>query len=463
MMNATGAVTGVSVSHSTATVDDVARAGAADQRAEVAELIEKPYVTEAFALHTCNRTEAYVVTDDASVGRAAFETFAPHVDDESVHYMDHEESLAHLMRVAGGLESLVLGEDQILGQVRTAYEDARGEGGIGPMLEDAVTKAIHVGERVRTETEINEGIVSLGSAAATVAMRELDTDAPTALVIGAGEMGTTAVKALADRGVDDIVVANRTMPHAEHLASEVDADATAVPLQGADAVAERADLVVSTTASDSPIIGVEPFETEGETVVVDLAQPRDVDPRVADIERVTVYDLDTLTSVTEQTRRQRRAAAEEAEEIIDAEFDRLVNQYKRKRADEVIAAMYESADRVKSQEVSTAVSKLETEADADLSAEEREVVESMADALVSKLLAPPTKSLREAAGEDDWTTINTALQLFDPEFDGETYPPMPPEGIDPEEFVDGLPDGISPEELPDEFPDEITESVLSDD
>jgi len=461
MMQAPGVVTGISVSHSSASVDDVARAGAEDQRAEVADLIAKPYVSEAFALHTCNRTEAFVVTDDAAVGRAAFETFAPHVDEDSIRHLDHEESLEHLMRVAAGLESLVLGEDQILGQVRTAYEDARGEDGIGPMLEDAVTKAIRVGERVRTETEINEGIVSLGSAAATVAIDDLDVDDPTALVIGAGEMGTTAVKALADRGIDDMVVANRTVPHAEHLANEVDADAGAVPLQGVDTVARRADLVVSTTASEEPVIGPEPFKQGGKTVVVDLAQPRDVDPAVADLDDVTVYDLDTLTSVTEQTRRQRRAAAEEAKRIIAAEFDRLLDQYKRKRADEVIAAMYESADRVKSQEVSTAITQLEAETDGELTAGEREVVESMADALVNKLLAPPTKSLREAAGEDDWTTINTALQLFDPAFDGEAYPPFPSD-VDPAELPDAL-EGLSPDELPDRVPDEIAESILSDD
>ncbi len=461
MMQTTGVVTGISVSHSIASVDDVARAGGDNQRAEVAELMEKPYVSEAFALHTCNRTEAYVVTDDAAVGQAAFETFAPHVDDDAIRHLDHEESLEHLMRVAAGLESLVLGEDQILGQVRQAYEDARGEDGIGPMLEDAVTKAIHVGERVRTETEINEGIVSLGSAAATVAIDDLDVEEPTALVVGAGEMGTTAVKALVDRGIDDIIVANRTVPHAEHLATEVDADASAVPLQGVNTVASRADLVVSTTASEEPILGAEPFESTKKTVVVDLAQPRDIEPVVADIDGVTVYDLDTLTAVTEQTRRQRRAAAEEAERIIDAEFDRLLDQYKRKRADEVIAAMYESADRVKTQEVSTAVSQLEAEREAELAPAEREIVESMADALVNKLLAPPTKSLREAAGEDDWTTINTALQLFDPAFDGETYPPFP-DDMDPAELPDAL-DGLSPNELPDAVPDEIAERVLSDD
>jgi len=131
---------------------------------------------------------------------------------------------------------------------------------------------------------------------------------------------------------------------------------------------------------------------------------------------VSVHDLEALEAVTEATRERREDAAREVEAMIDAEFERLLAQYKRKRADEVIARMYESADRLKNREVSTAVSRLEA-ADGDLSEAEREVVESMADALVNQLLAAPTKSLRDAAAEDDWSTIATALELFNPEFE----------------------------------------------
>jgi len=457
MLTGSGVITGVSVAHQRATVDEVAAAGADDQRAEVERLLARPGVEEAFALHTCNRTEAYVVTDDPTVGQATLGGFADEVSEDSVVYTDHEESLRHLMRVAAGLESLVLGEDQIIGQVRTAYEDARGVGGIGPMLDEAVTKAIRVGERVRTETAFNEGVLSLGSAAAELATEELAIEDATALVVGAGEMGTLAATSLADRGVAELVIANRTVPHAEHVAKEVDADASAVALPAAETFAARADLIVTTTASDEPLLDVEAFSDGGETTVVDVAQPRDVAPEVAELSPVTVFDLDDLQSVTDETERRRREAVDEVEAIIDREFERLLEQYKRKRADEVIAAMYESADRVKSQEISTAVSKLEAETDGDLPDEQREVLEAMADALVNKLLAPPTKSLREAAAEDDWTTINTALQLFDPDFGGEDGPPA-----FVSEMLEGeggeLPTGVSadiPEELAEEIPDDV--------
>ncbi|MCT9097659.1 glutamyl-tRNA reductase [Haloarchaeobius sp. HME9146] len=450
-MNAgTGVITGVRVSHSTASVDDIAAASGESQRAVVATLRARDGVREAYCLQTCNRAEAYVVTDDPVTGRAVVTDYANDVPDDVVEYMGHEESLRHLLRVAAGLDSLVLGEDQILGQVRTAYEDSRAEDGIGQMLDDAVLKAIHVGERVRTETDINEGVVSLGSAAAELVATKRDLDGATALVVGAGEMATLAARALADRGVTDLVVANRTLPHAEHLAEQVDIDTEAVTLAALTTVVDRADVVVTATGSDDPVLTAADLDDGNDHVVVDLAQPRDVATEARDLDHVTVYDLDTLEDVTEETREQRREAAEAVEALIDEEFDLLLDQYKRKRADEVIAAMYESADRMKQREVETALSKL------DLDEEEREVLESMADSLVGQLLSAPTKSLREAAAEDDWTTINTALQLFDPDF-GADAPPIA-KFAKMGEMPDEIPEGVA-EELPSDAP----VGALSDD
>jgi len=416
MFGGAGVITGVRVAHDTATVDEISAAGAESQRAEVACLTAREGIQEAFALQTCNRAEAYVVTDDAATGRAAFEEFAPSVREEAVHRMDHEESLRHLMRVAAGLESLVLGEDHVLGQVRNAYQDAMGAGGIGPTLEEAVTKAIHVGERARSETAINDGVHSLGSAAAAFAAEDADLVGATATVVGAGEMGTITAKSLASRGIDRLLVVNRTVPHAEHVATAVDVEASALGLSAITTAVAESDVVVGTSASDDPLIGVEDAVGAGETTFVDLAQPRDVEPAVDDHPVATVYDLDDLESVTERTRRQRREAAAEVEAIIDEAFEHLLERYKRKRADEVIAAMYEGADAVKTAELDRALDQLEAEG--DLSDGQREAVAAMADALVNKLLAAPTSSLRDAAAEDDWTTIHTALQLFDPTAEG---------------------------------------------
>jgi len=446
----TGVIHGVTVSHRRATVDEIESAAAADEETAVRDLLARDGVDEAFALQTCNRAEAYVVTEAAADGRAALADFAPSIRDGAVREMDHETSLRHLMRVATGLESLVLGEDQIIGQLRTAFETARGVGGVGPVLDPAITKALHVGERARTETTINEGVVSLGSAAVELAGRERDLGGATALVVGAGEMGRIAAQAFDDTGVSTIVVANRTVPHATHLAGEVKTTATAVSLDDAPEAAARADVLVTATDSPDPVLDRADLTDVGRTLVIDLAQPRDVDPSVGALDGVDTYDIDSLEAITDETRAKRREAAANVEAMIDEEFDRLLDSFKRRQADEAISAMYESAEMVKERELRTAISRLESQG--ELTEEQRETVASLADALVGQLLAAPTKSLREAAAEDDWTTIQTALGLFDPEFGAEGA--TPPATERPREGVDADAEGEIPRHVLDHLGDE---------
>jgi glutamyl-tRNA reductase len=440
-------VAAASVSHSHADVAAIEGACADSQRAAVRDLLEAPAVAEAFVLQTCNRAEAYVVAENEARGS---ETLAEHfaaVDDDAVRELGHEASLRHLLRVACGLESLVLGEDQIIGQVREAYDDARAAGGIGPTLDDAVLKALHVGERARDETAINEGAVSLGSAAVRLVAEERGLHGATGLVVGAGEIATLAARSMAEPA-GRVLVANRTLPHAEHVVGQLDVDGAAVGLDAVPTVVEAADVVITATGGDDHILDRDVLAAAGETFVVDLAQPRDVAPAVGSRDHVTYRDLDALESVTDATRRRRREAADRVEAMVDAEFERLLDQYKRKRADEVIAAMYEGAERVKARELRTAVAKLEAEGDG-ITDHEREVIESMADALVGQLLSPPTRSLREAAENDDWTTINTALQLFGPGLE--------PGSVDAESLPDG-PDAI-PEEMRERMPAAVLERL----
>ena len=445
-MKETGAITGVSVAHSRATVDEIEAAGGDGVRATVSDLLARDGVEEAFALQTCNRSEAFVVTDRTVDGAVALESFALDVRGGSVRRLDHEESLEHLMRVASGLESLVLGEDQIIGQLRQAYEESKSAGGIGPVLKDAVTKALHVGERARNETSINEGVVSLGSAAVRLAASEIDLTDGSAVVVGAGEMGMLAARTLDDTAISEIVVANRTVPNARFVAEEIDTPSEAVSLADLSAVVPGADLVITATGSTDPVIEPCHVADADQLVCIDIAQPRDVDPEVADRPGLSLYDIDALEDVTRQTRECRKEEARQVEAIIEEELDRILVAYKRKRADDAISAMYAGADRVKAREVDRAVSKLT--AQGELSDEQRETVEDMADALVGQLLAAPTRSLRDAAGEDDWETIRTALRLFDPEFDA---PPEGPGGDSGHEV--GNPDATTPESVTEELDD----------
>jgi len=432
----TGVVSGVRVSHETASLDELAAASAASTDAALDALLERPAVEEAFVLQTCHRVEAYVVTGDQAAGRRALGAAGFEPSASGAVSMGHEESLRHLLRVAAGLESLVVGEDQILGQLRDAYDAAKDAGGVDRVLREAVTKAMHVGERARTETAINEGATSLGTAAVRLAERKTRLEDARALVVGAGEMGTLAAKAFASADVAEVVVANRTPERAEQVADTVDAPAETTTLADARGRLAAADVVVAATGSPEHVLPASAFADAGETVVVDLAQPRDVAPSAGAHDDVAVHDLDDLEAVTAATRERREDAAREVEAMIEEEFERLLAQYKRKRADEVIARMYESADRLKSREVQTAVQRLEAERGEDLSEDDREVLESMADALVSQLLAAPTRSLRDAAAEDDWSTIATALELFDPEFeDGMPFdvPPGEPASAESED------------------------------
>jgi glutamyl-tRNA reductase len=446
-MTGRGVISGASVAHEDATVADLERAAFDSPAAALDRLTSVPAVREAYVLQTCNRVEAYVVTEDAPDGRAALDAFFADVPDDVCVELGHEESLRHLMRVAAGLESLVVGEGQILGQVGDAFDTAQEAGALGPVLEQGVTKAIRVGERARTETAINEGSVSLASTAVTLAEDEGVLPGEEALIVGAGEMGRLAAKALAGR-VDHLHVVNRTRDRAEHVASLVEVDTTVRTLDELTAAVESAPVVVTATDSPETLIDAEALEPAGDTFVIDLARPRDVAPDADDLTSVTVNDMDTLRSVTDENRRQRAEAAAAVEEMIDVEFEHLLEQYKRKRADRVISAMYESAERVKARELDTAFETAEFDED------QREVIESMADAMVNQLLAAPTRSLRDAAEQDDWSTINTALQLFDPDFGPDSVPPaavargdVSPEDI-PESVRERMPQGVF-EELDD--------------
>jgi glutamyl-tRNA reductase len=433
-----GHITGLSISHSDASIEQLEAADVESQRTAVSGLVAEAPVAEAYVLQTCNRVEAYVVTDDPEAGRAVLSAFAAGVPSGVTRWLGHEESLRHLMRVACGLESLVVGEDQILGQVRDAYTDARGAGGVGSLLEDALTKAIHVGERARTETAINEGAVSLASAAVRLAEAEVDLASADGLVIGAGEMGHLAAKSLGPR-VASLEVVNRTLPHAEHVADQVDTSATARPLSALSTAMTRADVVLSATGADEPVVAPETLAAAGETFIVDMAQPRDVPRSATANTSVEVRDLDALEAVTESTQAQRQEAATAVEGIVEEEFDRLIAQFKRQRADSVISTMYESAEQVKRAELSTAFD------EAAFDDEQRAVLEAMADAIVNQLLAAPTRSLRDAAEDDDWATINTAIELFDPEFGPEDVPDLAAD-TDPADVPpavrDRMPDGL---------------------
>ncbi len=422
-----GVVSGLRVTQERASGPTVEAACRSDPNDRLRELLSTEPVSEAFVLQTCLRAELYVVTDCPAAGRRVLPAVNLDVPGDAVVTTDHEESLRHLIRVAAGLESFVTGEDPILGQFRDAVRTAEAADGIGPVLEPTVLKALHVGERARAETAINEGPTSIGGAAVTLLERERAIGESTVLVIGTGEMGTYAAEALEVRGVGTLLLANRTRRRAERLASMLNSPAEVVGLDALPEVLAAADLVVTATASPSPVVTREVLAAAGPTVVVDVARPPDVAPACADIEDVTVHELDALAALTESARERRREATEHVETMVEEATAALLEKHRRTRIDGVIAGMYRGAERTKRRELDTVLSKLEHHG--GLTDDQREDVRAFADAIVSKLLAPPTEALRDAAATDDWATVEAAIELMDPEMDGETGIPAPLEDM----------------------------------
>ncbi len=407
-------VSGVRVTHREVSVAELENAAYEDPQARVRDLLGQEPVNEAFVFQTCNRIEEYVVTETPQAGQAVLADFS---DLEAVDVTEtgHEASLRHLLRVAAGLESQVLGEDEVLGQFRSAYTETAESGGIGPVLEAALLKAIHVGERARTETSINEGIVSLGSAAVELATQKCDLTGATAVIVGAGSMAERIAASLSGIALSELRIVNRTVENAAALAAEVSMEPAIAGLDELPTHLAAADVVITSTGSRLPVIDEAAATGIGDTVLIDLGQPHDIAADVRSLPEPEVFDLDDLTAVTANTHAERADAAESVEAIVDEEFDLLMDQYKRKRADAVIAGMYRGAERMKEREVSRALARLDEHM--ALSDESQEIVEELADSLVNQLLAVPTKSLRDAAAEDDWETIVAAIELFDPEVD----------------------------------------------
>lgn len=407
------------VSHKRASVD------------QISQLTERPTellldrltaagAREAYVLHTCNRAE-YYVTGPRSAREAALEDIEAGAD--TVQRFDGAAAARHLLRVAAGLESMVVGEDEILGQVSAAQEEALPylDGTLGPVVE----KAIRVGKRVRSETRINEGNPSMGSAAAELASRQLDDISESrAIVIGAGEMGKLVGSPLADRGVE-LLVTNRTYESAKDLATRV--DGTPICFEAVQSRVQYVDLVVTATDAPHPILDAATFEG-AEVIAIDLANPPDIAPEVEEMASITVFDIDDIGTIVDSAMSRRTEAAADAETIVAAEIEALERDLKKREAESMLSTIYERAEELRRSEVTRAINRLEE--NGGITESEQEVLEQMGSALVKKLLSTPTQSIKDAAVSEDYETLRTVADVFQvpdsPPEDAETDAPIEP-------------------------------------
>src|SRR5277367_2253937 len=376
-------------------------------------------VAEALILSTCNRTEVYWSgTASGSQLSQWLERHHGNDLDLAASLYVHQESRAveHAFSVASGLDSMVLGEAQILGQLKDAYRVAQENGSTGPVLNKLFQAAFSAAKRVRTETRIGANAVSLASATVSLARRVYeDLSVHNALLVGAGEMNALTARHFMSAGIKRLVIANRTLEKAQALAAELNAHAVA--LTDLDKELADADIVISCTASPEPLIAKRAVEAairarrRRPIFMVDMAVPRDIDPKVAELEDVYLFSIDDLQQLVDENIQQREVAAGGARLLITEEVARFLAESRAQDAGPAIRALRQQADGIRQQTVEQARRMLQAGKSTD------EVIDYLANTLTNRLLHAPTQALRQAAELADLALAETVTRLLTEERD----------------------------------------------
>jgi glutamyl-tRNA reductase len=403
----------VGTNHRHAPIGVRERLAARDHGRELVEdLMLHDAVAEAVGLSTCNRCELYLIGSDAEAMRTAavqrLAAYSRHGIDEldPMLYVRHGIEVAeHLFAVAGGLDSLVPGEAQILSQIRGAYAGAAEVGSTGPVANRLFHEAIEAGKRIRHETAIGEGGASVASVAAELARERLGgLEGATALVIGAGKIAELVASNLAARGASMILVANRDRDKAVALASRFGGEA--VSLDSLAAAVGRADVVVSSTSSAEPVLRAADVPA-GRRVLIDLALPRDIEPGAAAIEGVTLVDIDQLEGTVRRNIALREGEAGRAREIVAEQAEEFRSWLAALEVVPAITSLRALAEQIRVAELERAEGRWESLSDAD-----RQRLDALTRSMLGKLLHRPTVRLKELAAEhesEQYTQVVTEL------------------------------------------------------
>lgn len=365
---------------------------------------------------TCNRTEVYTIARDFENGADSLERFIRDqfdVDIQNIrphlYMLEQDEAVKHLFRVASSLDSQILGESEILGQVRDAFSAATRQGIAGGALAHVFHSAIRTGKRARTETAIGKNALSISRACVELAKRTVGPlNQLHAVVLGVGEASRLAGIALRDAGVTDITLANRTLANASDLARELGADRA--QLDDLETLLAQADVVVTATAAPSFILPRQLIERANSRrhgkslIIIDIAVPRDVEPAASTLPGVHIYALNDLEAIAAANRQEREAEAVRVEEIVAEEVERFRAWWKARAVTPTIAEIRHRAEELRSIEVAKTMERID-----GLSLEDTERIQQMTKALIKKLLHQPTKSLRS---HNDQSFTQSARDLF---------------------------------------------------
>ena len=423
------------VSHKTAPLALRERLALPEGRAAaiLSELTAHDSIAETVAISTCNRSELYLVASDAVAAESAALTvlareagIRPTELTDWLYSFRESEAVRHLFAVAAGLDSMIVGEAEIQGQVKRAYELALVEGATGPITNRLFRDALGAGKRVRTETAVGRSRLSVSSVAVELAADMLgDLATRRVLVIGAGENGELTARALHERGVHTVFVANRHYDRAIGLSQRF--GGSAVRFDALPAELAQADIVVSCTASPHQIVDREELELISAErgarplVLIDIAVPRDVDPRVRDLPGIALFDMDDLQRAVAQRRSVREAEAARARTLVDEEVERFGRWLAGLDVVPTITALRERGQGVAEAVLAENESRWESLSEAD-----RERLRTMAGAIVSRMLHEPTLRLKGVAGEDaSYAYVQALRELFglEPEGSGEGSAP----------------------------------------
>jgi glutamyl-tRNA reductase len=379
------------------------------------QLRQIPDVHETVIVSTCNRTELYCVT--GKLGQAELGAWLQRYHgigislDHSLYHHDEQKAVSHAFSVASGLDSMVLGEPQILGQLKDAYRVAQEAGTTGPVLNRLFQSAFSVAKRVRTETKIGANAVSVASAAVAMARTVFASfENRTALFVGAGETVALAARHLYADGLRRMIIANRSIDRARELAAEF--HGFAIGLDEIPNHLKEADIVVASTAAPHSIITRHMTEQalrarkRKPMFMVDIAVPRDIDADVAELEDVYLFTVDDLQSVVNENLEGRRQAAREANELIQSEVERFTHTLRTRDAAPVIRRLREEAERTRQRTLEQARQMLSHGKSQD------EVLNFLANTLTNRLIHAPSQRLRDAAETGDGEIIETIADIY---------------------------------------------------
>lgn len=390
----------IRIDHTTADISEIERfTGEMDKL--FGDISRNHHIHEYLEIKTCNRSELYLILDKDCLNDFNFENFMVEWDDDA---------LRHLLRLSCGLESMIIGEDQILGQIKDVRQKSVSNGYSGPILNTVFTKAVHVGQSVRKRTNINRGSISIGSAAVELAESVHGyLKCKKVLVVGAGKMGTLVAKALAEKRLKAIVVANRTYDRATCLAKEL--GGSAIHFDMLDEAMGDADVIISATGAPHSILTYEKVKNAvspekcKNMVMVDIANPRDIDEDVKKL-GVKLFNIDDLRGIADQNKKMRESEAKEAESIIEEELILLKKSLKHLEVESLISQIRQNAEKIRIQETEKAVKML-----GDMNGKEK-VIHDLTNVVVDKIFSDIIKNIKNAAENDDKKLIETASNIF---------------------------------------------------